>query len=219
MNGPNFRFFFLPCRYISWRRSDCYRERKRLHFQVSVRMWANLLLPLHASRRDWLLQSSRIFSWRPRLPMPTFQVRISFLGSQDTALPFLFLSLQDLQISKLSHFSRLSCWHPMWIHSVWRCFRGNNFICYVEETTGLAKKFIRISPWCYFWPTQCFINKYKFCYDQFILLSIILPWLPVLPLSLNEFRNVWFNYINHILMTTQEEGLSSTGYCSMIYLL
>lgn len=72
---------------------------------------------------------------------------------------------------------------------------------------------------CYFWPTQCFINKYKFCYDQFILLSIILPWLPVLPLSLNEFRHVWFNYINHILMTTQEEGLSSTEYCSMIYLL
>lgn len=39
------------------------KEEAPLSFQFSVRMWANLLLPLYASRHYWLLQSSRIFSW------------------------------------------------------------------------------------------------------------------------------------------------------------
>lgn len=121
MNGSNFRFFFLPCRYIPWRWSDCYRERKRLPFPFNSQWECEQTCYSHYMHLV-IIDFFRVLESfpGPRLPMLTFQVRISFLGSQDTALLFLSLSMQDLQISKLSHFSRLSFGHHTWIHSVWR---------------------------------------------------------------------------------------------------
>lgn len=74
--------------------------------------------PLHALCHYLLLQSFIILSWRPLLPLPVFQITISFLSSHGTGVLFLSLSVQDLQIFKLSHFSRLSFWHHILIHSV-----------------------------------------------------------------------------------------------------
>lgn len=64
--------------------------------------------PLYASCHYLLLQHFLIFSWRPGFPSPILQIRISSLGSHDTDLRFLSLSMRDLQIFKLSHFSRLN---------------------------------------------------------------------------------------------------------------
>lgn len=90
MNGSNFRFFFLPCRYIPWRWSDCYRERKRLPFPFNSQWECEQTCYSHYMHLV-IIDFFRVLESfpGPRLPMLTFQVRISFLGSQDTALLFL----------------------------------------------------------------------------------------------------------------------------------
>lgn len=89
--GLNFFFFFLPCRCISWKWSDCCRGMKRLYFLFEPEDVRKFATPLYTSCHLFILQGFVNFFRTPRLSLPIFQKIVSFLGSHGPDFLCLFL--------------------------------------------------------------------------------------------------------------------------------